>query len=88
MQHYASRHGLDFHDIEPVSSQPLNFGEIQLVKLAAMRQALAVYERVIWIDSDVLVRPDSPNLLDLVPENRFGAFDEISRYRLLGGSWV
>ena len=37
---------------------------------------LKTYDRVLLIDTDVIVRPDCPNLFDLVPENKLGMYDE------------
>lgn len=37
---------------------------------------LNFYERIIFIDTDILIRDDSPNLFDIVPKDRLGAFNE------------
>ena len=34
------------------------------------------YHRIIYIDTDIIIRDDCPNLFDIVPENKFGAFNE------------
>jgi lipopolysaccharide biosynthesis glycosyltransferase len=34
------------------------------------------YDRIIYLDADVLVRKDCPNLFDVVPENRLGMCNE------------
>lgn len=34
------------------------------------------YERIIYLDTDLIVRPDCPNLFEVVPEELFGAVDE------------
>ena len=34
------------------------------------------YDRVAFIDADILIRPDSPSLFDEVPEDEFGVFNE------------
>jgi len=35
-----------------------------------------LYDRILWIGSDVLVHPDAPNIFDEVPENHIGAYVE------------
>lgn len=34
------------------------------------------YDRIAFIDADILIRPDTPSLFDLVPEDQFGIFNE------------
>lgn len=34
------------------------------------------YKRVAYIDADILIRPDSPDLFEVVPEDKFGIFNE------------
>lgn len=34
------------------------------------------FDRVAFIDADILIRPDAPNLFDIVPEDSFGIFNE------------
>jgi hypothetical protein len=34
------------------------------------------YDRIAFIDADIIIRPDTPSLFDLVPEDQFGIFNE------------
>ena len=34
------------------------------------------FDRIAFIDADILIRPDTPSLFDIVPENQFGIFNE------------
>lgn len=34
------------------------------------------FDRIAFIDADILIRPDSPNIFDVVPEDQFGIFNE------------
>ena len=34
------------------------------------------YDRIAFIDADILIRPDSPSIFDIVPEDQFGIFNE------------
>jgi hypothetical protein len=37
---------------------------------------LTVYNRILFIDTDIIIREDCPNLFDIVPENKLGIFNE------------
>lgn len=39
---------------------------------------LKTYERVIFLDTDIIIRKNCPNLFEIVPEDSLGAFDESS----------
>lgn len=71
---YAARHGLAFVPI----GQPVIAGKPHFQKLACF-DLLARYERIMFVDTDVLISPDAPNLFDIVPEGRFGAYN-VSRH--------
>jgi hypothetical protein len=47
-----------------------------LLKLLAVHDALARYERVLLLDSTCFVRETTPDLFQLVPEHAVGGFDE------------
>lgn len=34
------------------------------------------FDRIAFIDADILIRPDTPSLFDIVPEDQFGIFNE------------
>lgn len=74
MKRYAEKIGADFlyDEKERKLKFPL-YGKYKVYDL------LDEYDRIIFLDIDILVRPDSPDLFFLVPEGRFGAFCE--------GSW-
>lgn len=69
MDDYAQRIGAVF----VIDKSP---GAPGYTKLKAIRELLRSYDRVLYLDADILIRPDAPNLFDLVPEDAFGAFDE------------
>lgn len=66
---YASLHNLDVVRIDGsfIRAAP------HFQKLACF-DLLANYKRLIFVDADVLIAPDAPNLLDIVPEDSFGAY--------------
>lgn len=69
---YAEKIGAEFIviDRQRVSVTSAHYEKFQIADL------LNKYERIIYIDTDVIVRDDCPNLFEIVPENRLGAFDE------------
>lgn len=34
------------------------------------------YKRLIYVDTDIIIRDDCPNLFDIIPENKLGIFNE------------
>lgn len=65
--HYANRHNLAFRVIEDGQTY---FAKLKLYEL------LDKYDRLIFVDTDTIIRNDCPNLLEVVPDTKFGAFDE------------
>ncbi|MEX1026466.1 MAG: hypothetical protein WD049_00440 [Candidatus Paceibacterota bacterium] len=50
---------------------------------------VAKYERTLYLDVDVFISPDAPNIFDAVPKNRFGLFDEFADTRFnVPGNWI
>src|SRR5262249_8364403 len=76
---YADRHGLDL----VVFDEPLDTSERAGRRSPAWQKCLTLSvpelsdrERVVWIDSDVLINPEAPSILDGVPAEKIGAIDE------------
>jgi len=69
---YADKIGADFVVIneKKLSKKFVHYEKFQL------RTLFATYSRIIYIDSDALVREDCPNLFDVVPEDKIGIFNE------------
>ncbi len=66
---YADKIGADFVVIDKQSNTP-HWEKFQLYDL------LVKYQRIIYLDTDLIVREDCPNLFDLVPETKLGIFNE------------
>lgn len=47
----------------------------------AIPRVLDHYDRIAYVDADVLLRPAAPNLFDLCPADHFGAVDELPWHR-------
>jgi len=72
MREYASQLGADlvsledrrFHDRSP------HWEKMRI------REVLDIYDRIAWIDVDVIIHPKAPSIFDACPLGSFGAFDE------------
>jgi hypothetical protein len=71
LKRYADKIGADFI----VWDQQKNHAYPHYLKLE-IGQLLKEYERVVYVDSDIIIREDSPNILNLVPPHQIGMFDE------------
>lgn len=69
---YAAKVGADFR-VE--TRRRLSGADDRLEKCFA-REHLREYDRVLVVDIDMMVRPDCPDLFELVPPGRFAAMDE------------
>lgn len=69
---YADRIGADFVvlDSEKLSSVSPHYEKFQLYYL------LNKYSRIIFLDTDIIVREDCPNLFEIVPEHMMGLVNE------------
>lgn len=69
---YAKKIDADFIDIDQrcISSTTPHFEKFQIFDL------LNKYKRIAFIDTDILIREDCPDLFNLVPFDQLGAFNE------------
>jgi len=69
---YADRIGADFICIDKrgISQTTPHWEKFQLYDI------LGKYDRVIYIDTDMIVRDDCPDLFEIVPEEKLGMFEE------------
>lgn len=75
---YAQRVGADFIALSVRKFQPPATPHWEKLQLGDL---LNEYDRLLWLDSDVIVRSDAPDLFQIVPEGLLGASDEsISGY--------
>lgn len=72
MQQYATKCGADFIILSKRKFEKLHihFEKFQIEPFFDW------YERILWIDLDVLICPDTPNIFEIVPTNLFGVYDE------------
>jgi lipopolysaccharide biosynthesis glycosyltransferase len=69
IKRYAERIGAEFIVIDKCTTTP-HWEKFQINDL------LNKYDRIIYLDTDLIVRDDCPNLFDIVPYNQLGAFNE------------
>lgn len=69
---YAKRIGADFIVIDQaiIHPQEVGFEKFQMFKI------LSYYDRIIYLDADLIVTKKCPDLFDIVPEDEIGAFIE------------
>lgn len=72
MRAYASNHGLDFVAITSLSKQRYLAANKYAYSEVAVR-----YEQSLWLDTDVVVAPDSPSIFDSVPVESWGMVDDL-----------
>jgi len=68
---YADRIGADFFVWTETGRRP-----VPAYKKLDVGVMLGAYDRVLYIDTDIIIRPDAPNIFDVVPEDSVGVFFE------------
>jgi lipopolysaccharide biosynthesis glycosyltransferase len=58
------------------NTQGLNLPSPHWIKFGIYDLLKKEFDRVAFIDADVIIRPDAPSLFDVVPEDQFGIFNE------------
>src|SRR5712691_9047853 len=76
---YAERHGYDIIAIE----RPLDVTPRAVARSPAWQKCLVLqpsiagaYDRIVWLDADVVINPTAPAVVDGVPIENIGAMDE------------
>lgn len=72
IKQYADKIGADFLAIteQKISQTTPHWEKFQI------RELLDTYDRILYLDTDILIREDCPDLFDIVPENELGVFNE------------
>jgi len=71
IQAYADKIGADFLAITKTSCSTPHWE-----KLIQIYELLNKYERILCIDTDILIREDAPNIFDVVPKSHLGILNE------------
>ena len=80
-QAYCERHGYDLVNIDKRldTSERANKRSPAWQKLLILGQDWAAnYDRVVWVDSDILINPTAPSIVDDVPTEKIGCIDELA----------
>jgi ADP-heptose:LPS heptosyltransferase len=75
MQHYARKIGADFVPITDMGIVGRNGFSPHWAKFN-LYELFKTYSRIIYFDSDIIVREDCPDLFEMVPDTKIGAFNE------------
>lgn len=70
---YADRIGADLLVLKDI---PSHLPSPHWAKFSIYELLKKQYSRIAFIDADILIRPDTPSLFDVVPEDEFGIFNE------------
>jgi len=70
IKEYARRIGADLIVTTDTELNPVQYAKF------GIRVLLEKYDRVLYLDSDILVRPTAPDIFEVVPEDRIGLLDE------------
>lgn len=70
---YADKCGADLLVLKEI---PPNLPSPHWAKFSIYELLKKQYDRVAFIDADIIIRTDSPNIFELVPEEKFGIFNE------------
>lgn len=82
MRRYADRIGADFCVVRDASSPEDKHSQLKLMLSCKweIKELLKKYDRVLYLDSDILVLPTAKNVFEVVPEDCLSAFEEGHRY--------
>lgn len=72
IEKYASKIGADYLNIKDFNAEYIT----QKWNKFLIHELLNKYKRIIYFDIDVIIREDTPNLFDIVPESKLGMFNE------------
>ena len=72
LENYAKKIGADFLNISDHNKEYIT----QKWNKFYIHDLLNEYKRIIYLDIDMIIREDCPNLFDIVPENKLGMFNE------------
>ena len=70
LKFYSDKIGADFIVIDKDDPNLPHWNKFELFNL------LKTYQRIIYFDTDIIVREDCPNFFDIVPEKKLGLFNE------------
>jgi len=80
-QLYADKHGYDLI----ICETPLDNSELGKSRCAAWQKCLVLsqewskkYERIVWMDTDIIINPNAPDICEGVPDEKIGGINEFA----------
>lgn len=83
---YSKKNGLDLIILDSFIDQSLNRNPAWQKTLLPNSKLLQKYDRVLFVDSDVIIKKNSPNIFDCVPNGHIGYCREIPLFQSVS-SW-
>ena len=78
IKQYSKNIGSDYYEINDTNRRYPNYRPTY--EKYQMEYMLDEYDRIVWIDCDVIVNPKSPNIFDDVPYEKMSALFESPSY--------
>ncbi|RLA40682.1 MAG: hypothetical protein DRR06_17110, partial [Gammaproteobacteria bacterium] len=75
LRDYAEQWGCDFITLDKKEDWMVDY-ELAHYRILKVRELLEIYERVLVIDSDIVITPTCPNPFDVVPVDKIGSIYE------------
>lgn len=77
-QFYADKHGYDLIIVNEPFDKSDNRCAAWQKCLVLSQEWSKKYDRIVWIDTDIIINPNSPDIAEDVPEDKIGAVNEFS----------
>lgn len=80
MKEYCKKYNLDFILNKEQKKPNYNKSIPGAFERFAIYDLLDTYERILYVDTDVIIKKNSPNIFDLVPQEQFGVYFESDNF--------
>lgn len=80
MEKYAARIGADFLKITELTDKFAHIEQAYKLSKFLIYDYFDKYDRILYLDGDIVIHPDCPNLFELVPESHLGVTCESEPY--------
>lgn len=80
MEAYCEKYSLDFILNQENKIPNFNDKVTGAFERFAIYDLLETYDRVLYLDCDIIIKKNSPNIFDIVPENQFGVYYETDNF--------
>ena len=80
MKDYCNRYNLDLISRRELKMPNYNKKIPGAFERYDIFSLLDTYDRVVWVDADIIIKHNAPNIFDIVPEEMFGIYYESDDY--------